>query len=387
LALGTGGIGPMLNVLVVYTAEARVAEGGVAAIQTKIILAVAESNQAYANSQVSQRLNLVHQYESPSYVENGDFSVELSRVATQNDGFLDEVHALRDQYCADLVVMIVAGSQYCGIAYLMTAPASVAAKTIAFSVTSRICATGYYTFAHELGHNMGCHHDRQNAGFESPAYPYSYGYRTPDNAYRTIMAYAPGTRIQFFSNPNIVYAGHVIGVAEPAPDSAENWKSLNNTAPIVAQFRGPCPGTWETYCTAGTTTNGCSAVISASGTPSASASSGYLISVTQVEGLRQGILFYGVNGRAALPWASGSTSYLCVALPTQRMGPQGSGGNLNACDGSFAKDWCAFRAANPSALGAPFASGDVVDVQAWFRDPPSPKTTSLSDALEFVASP
>ena len=33
------------------------------------------------------------------------------------------------------------------------------------------------------------------------------------------------------------------------------------------------------------------------------------------------------------------------------------------------------------------AAGDTVWAQAWFRDPPSPKTTHLSDGLEFVVCP
>jgi hypothetical protein len=57
------------------------------------------------------------------------------------------------------------------------------------------------------------------------------------------------------------------------------------------------------------------------------------------------------------------------------------------CDGVLGLDWNAFRFANPGALGSPFAAGDHVFVQAWFRDPPSPKTTMLSDAVEFSLAP
>jgi hypothetical protein len=142
------------------------------------------------------------------------------------------------------------------------------------------------------------------------------------------------------------------------------------------------------YCTAGTTTNGCAASMSAAGTPSASSGSGFQIDVADGEGQRQGILFYGIDnsGFAPLPWGP-SSSYLCVKPPTQRTPPQSSGGNLNACDGTLSLDWNAFLAANPSALGQPFAAGQHVFAQAWFRDPPSPKTTHLSNALEFVVGP
>jgi hypothetical protein len=141
------------------------------------------------------------------------------------------------------------------------------------------------------------------------------------------------------------------------------------------------------YCTAGTTSNGCAALISSVGTPSATATSGFTLFVSGVDGQRQGILFYGVSGQQALQWATGSTSYLCVKPPVQRMGVQSSGGTLFQCDGMLSIDWNAFRAANPSALGNPFVAGQSINAQAWFRDPPSSKTTSLSDALRFVTCP
>ena len=62
----------------------------------------------------------------------------------------------------------------------------------AFSVVERGCATGYYSFGHELGHNMGLNHAREDS-VGTGAYSYSYGYKW--TGYRTVMAYAPGTRI------------------------------------------------------------------------------------------------------------------------------------------------------------------------------------------------
>jgi hypothetical protein len=50
-------------------------------------------------------------------------------------------------------------------------------------------------------------------------------------------------------------------------------------------------------------------------------------------------------------------------------------------------DWNAFIATNPGALGNPFLAGQAVYAQGWFRDPPAPKTTSLSNALKFTVCP
>jgi sugar lactone lactonase YvrE len=152
----------------------------------------------------------------------------------------------------------------------------------------------------------------------------------------------------------------------------------------VRAYRTPPPVT--SYCTAGTTTNGCVPSISGTGTPDANAGSGFTIAVANVEGQKSGILFYGITGAQAVAWGTGS-SFLCVKAPTQRMGTQTSGGTLNACDGTLSIDWNAFIAANPTSLGCPYSGGETVWAQGWFRDPPSPKTTNLSNALQFTVQP
>lgn len=141
------------------------------------------------------------------------------------------------------------------------------------------------------------------------------------------------------------------------------------------------------YCTSGTTANGCRATMSGSGVPSATAGSGFDLRVLDVEGQKSGIVFYGVAGRAASPWGMGGTSWLCVKAPTQRTTLLSSGGTAGACDGVLSLDWNAWIAAHPSALGQPFVGGETVQAQGWFRDLPSVKSTSLSDGLEFVVCP
>jgi peptidyl-Asp metalloendopeptidase len=45
--------------MILYTDEARAAFGGMSAIQITVNLAVTETNQAYANSGINQRIRLV----------------------------------------------------------------------------------------------------------------------------------------------------------------------------------------------------------------------------------------------------------------------------------------------------------------------------------------
>ncbi len=139
------------------------------------------------------------------------------------------------------------------------------------------------------------------------------------------------------------------------------------------------------YCTGGTTTNGCAASIDASGQPSASFATPCVLSVTNVEGGKSGLVFYGVSGSQAVPW--NNVSLLCVKTPVQRTTGQFSGGTPGACDGQFTLDWNAYQTQNPLSLGNPFGPGAKVWAQAWFRDPPAQGTTNLSNAVELTYSP
>jgi hypothetical protein len=156
----------------------------------------------------------------------------------------------------------------------------------------------------------------------------------------------------------------------------------------AATFVGAGAGSPVVYCTAGTSTNGCVPSISATAQPSVTFANACQIDVANLEGQKLGLIFYGVDntGFAPNPWGTG-TSFLCVKSPTQRTGTQNSGGNAGLCDGAFTLDWNAYQGANPSSLGNPFSAGDKVYVQAWYRDPPAPKTTNLSDALEMTMLP
>jgi peptidyl-Asp metalloendopeptidase len=231
--------GSLIDVLVVYTPAARIAAGGTSAMQSLINLAVTETNTGYANSGVIQRLRLVGPTPDKgvevSYTEV-DYSTDLNRVTGTSDGYMDNVHVLRNTYKADEVVFIgegYAASGICGVSWLMAGNDPSFAPN-AFALVDRTCATGYYSFGHEMGHNMGLNHARDDPT-GTGAYSYSYGYKW--TGYRTVMAYAPGTRILYFSNPNVSYLGNPTGVVQTSPSSAYNALSLNNTRVTVANWR------------------------------------------------------------------------------------------------------------------------------------------------------
>jgi hypothetical protein len=259
--------------------------------------------------------------------------------------------------------MLVDSTQFCGLAWLMTSLGH-AFESNAFGVVAWVCATGYYAFAHELGHNMGSHHDHQNAG---PAlYSYSYGHRTPSQLWRTIMAYFPGQTVPYFSNPNLLFHGEALGVPEGQPNAAENWKSLNNTASTVAQWRCAIP---EAYGTGKTTSIGTQPSLSFSGAPSAG-STAFHLELTGGLPSKVGLAFYGTQS-SNVPFLGG-TLYVgggIHRLPALLNDPTGA-------------------ASIPFPL-AGFAVGDVVYCQHWGRDHQHPDGTgsSLSNGLRVDVCP
>lgn len=224
------------DVLLLYTTAARIGAGSVANVEAQIELAIADTNLSYQTSGVSLRVRIATMVETP-YVESPTLQTDLSRLAAVGDGFIEEAHTLRSQYSADLVALIpaAAASGACGVGYLMT-NVSNSFASLAFNVSARTCLSTL-TLAHELGHNMGCAHDRNNAGGPG-AFSYSFGHRDGANQYRSVMSYAPGTRVKVFSNPNVNFPnGQPSGVPIESPLSAYNAMGLELAAETVAAWR------------------------------------------------------------------------------------------------------------------------------------------------------
>jgi hypothetical protein len=237
-ALAGASAGTVVDLMVAYTPKAKTNAGGQAGIESKIANAVAMANQAYLNSQIPMQLNLVAMVET-NYAESGDMLATISDLRGASDGKMDEIHRLRDQYGADQVSLVSADTNYCGYGYIMTSGwRSTAFAPYAFTVVhddSLYSCLGNNTLAHELGHNQGNQHNIE----DSPAagsFDYSYGYRLcQTGGFRTVMSYncAGGTRISYFSNPNVVLAsGYATGTS-----TANNALSMTNNKDIVAAFR------------------------------------------------------------------------------------------------------------------------------------------------------
>ena len=221
----------VIRVLVNYTPGVVSQVGDVNGL---IALAVAETNQGYANAGVAITLELANASQT-AYTETGNFDTDLARYRGTSDGFMDEIHTTRNNSAADVGVLIVTNTAYCGLASGIGSSA-----TTAFAEVYHGCATGYYSFAHEIGHLQSARHDPKNDPTNSP-YAYGHGYQyigKGRNAtkWRTIMAYdcqGGCPRLNYWSNPGVTYGGKAMGTAS----SSDNHRVLNNTAGTVAGFR------------------------------------------------------------------------------------------------------------------------------------------------------
>jgi hypothetical protein len=271
--------GGTIDLMVVYTETAQTHAGGPAGVINLINLGVSETNTSFINSGVNTRIRLVHTALVP-YTETSAFSRSLTDLRL-GAGDLSGVPALREQYRADLVMMLVHPTQpdACGIGFLMTS-VSTGFNSAAFNVVDSACVSPTFAFAHEIGHNMGIRHDWFVDDGVTP-YSYAHGYVNPDQGqrWRTIMAYNDRCTTQGFScarllswanpdnrrnpfcsgrgftcqpqfwflpgTPMGVPGGTRANCAEGALDStacdADDRRALNNTAPTVANFRASLP--------------------------------------------------------------------------------------------------------------------------------------------------
>ena len=140
------------------------------------------------------------------------------------------------------------------------------------------------------------------------------------------------------------------------------------------------PPVATTYCTGKVNSQGCLTAIAFDGAPSASSGAGFDVAAVNLVPNTNGLLFYGTSGPAATPFQGG---FLCVAAPITRTSVQSSGG-AGPCSGALSFD---FNAHVPTSGNAALVGGANVWAQYWSRDPASPSTTNLTDAVTAVICP
>lgn len=231
----TNAVTHYIGVVVAYTPAA---DSEVSNIDNHIQLAIDETNQSYSNSQVNPRVSLKHKYET-SYTESSSIFTDKNRFKNTSDGYMDEIHGKLNTYGGDVaVLMCTEDASYCGVADTIL----VDDETESFCVVNQDCATGYYSFAHEIGHLQGARHDTDNDSSTTP-FAYGHGYHKSDLIwhFRTIMSYSCGglacSRVQYWSNPNVTKTFLFWTTPLGTASTEHNARVLNETAAFFSSLR------------------------------------------------------------------------------------------------------------------------------------------------------
>ena len=238
-----GGGAETFDVLVVWTTDAEAELGGAAEAAAYASGAVDLYADVLSNSGLSHTARLVHAT-GLAYTSGGVSGEDLARLQDPSDGVMDEVHAIRDLYGADFVVLIAGQEQtQCGLGYLQ-APLGEYFEAWAFSVASVRCGIDNLTIPHEIGHNMGVRHDPYVDPATTPV-PYAHGWIVPSNVpserFRTVLAYDDVCllngyscpRVPYYSDPGRLYQGRPMGSAA----TANATRHINEVAATLAAFR------------------------------------------------------------------------------------------------------------------------------------------------------
>jgi len=232
---------PTIRVLFLYTSSALAMMNSPQLLNMKMeaFRYINEANLSFVNSNVNAHLQLA--YLGPvNYNENSyTWNQVLNHFSTQGDGYIDEVHSLRNKYSADICVLMLDKEDYCGEAYAINATASGAFCMIWPSFN--YC--GYrFSAIHEIGHLIGCRHNRKKDNSNTP-YKYGHGFMNCDTitsalSWCTIMSYETSCsgycpRILNWSNPYITYNG----IATGTTTYENNSRVWNERASTVASFR------------------------------------------------------------------------------------------------------------------------------------------------------
>ena len=241
------------KVLIVYTQAALTFAGTQDGMNNLIAQSIIRANNAAINSNLGMDFTLAHSeltnYEKATAAEGGSYT-DINRLRIKTDGFMDNVHELRDTYAADFVHLFSFISDTGGLGYVLNT--KYGRDNLAFALTRVQQLSFTDTFIHELGHNMGASHaSGQNVQqgptnwINWPENTWSAGWRfqgSNNNYYASLMTYESGTywpdgigsvRISYFSSPLIMFQGQPIGNEV----SGDNARSLKTIKQIVSKYR------------------------------------------------------------------------------------------------------------------------------------------------------
>lgn len=227
-----------VEVMIIYSPAARDWANGSSygPIENVIAGAMENADLALANTNAQMQMKLVYSG-LVNYTESGDSGTDLQRLTSTNDGYIDEIHQLRDDFGADLVALFLELSDTGGRGWLLSNTNG--SPNYAFSLTRVQQASWTYTTIHEWGHNMGCHHRIDQVTQPGPGlFSYSAGWRwigTNSSKYCSVMSYEEDNydRVAYFSDPDTLYQG----VATGDYADGDNARTLREIKDVIAGYR------------------------------------------------------------------------------------------------------------------------------------------------------
>ncbi len=233
-----------VDVLFLYNPDALAAKNGDrGTIDADCSNFIAASNAILGNSQITNfRWHYLATVAAPAYPTTSTLQDDLNQMT--NGSISAFVARQQSAYGADQVVMLVGGARNdaAGVAWIGGDPnrAAVVYPCLTANGTQASTATSVIVVCHEMGHNFGCRHDRTTEGVRDGDGHYCYGFRFADNSGAfpvadegTVMSYA-GSRIPYFSNPNVVYHGYALGAPVGSLKASFNAETMADNAERLA---------------------------------------------------------------------------------------------------------------------------------------------------------
>lgn len=195
-----------------------------------LALSIEQTNQSFRASKIGNvKVKIADAVEVDYDDSTGNHLNHLWRMVDRGDGYLEDIHRLREKAKADIVLLIVDSPTGCGLA---TRVAPFADE--AFAVVHHGCAATSFSVSHEIGHLIGARHDRALDQSTRP-FPFGHGY-VYQTAWRTMMSYQNACdgcpRLPIWSSPDVVIDGVKAGDAE-----TNNARVIADQAARVAAFR------------------------------------------------------------------------------------------------------------------------------------------------------
>jgi hypothetical protein len=215
------------DVLFLYDAATKSSIGTTDAVDNHFATIVTAMNVYLTKSLVDNlQWHFAGAAQAPTYATTSDLNDDIDKLLSSSTELGQFARTQRTLYGADQVQLVISGTRdSAGIAHCPG------------YLSVIVYGSGSATCAHELAHNFGCRHDRQEAKATDGDGKYYYAHRFTYNGQDvgTIMSYA-AYYVPYFSNPTVYDYSNYLGVDADQPKAAYNARWLRENAASIANL-------------------------------------------------------------------------------------------------------------------------------------------------------